>query len=159
MATKKLREVYAELEYFNKRNTLVYYRNNLTRENFIKVSEELYVLSDQRKFRSINVNVEIKVHSHRLKDIFDDKLPEGFYIKGGLNGFGIVIVIAEKEVFNPFHYKIGKLEIELKIFGSLEDIPWNDGIREKTYLKSYRMNPIYNTSVPSSFNAGSWHSK
>ena len=94
-----------------------------------------------------------------VSDIFDDKLPEGVFIKGGLNGFGIVIVVSEKNAFSPFHSLIGKLEITIVFSGSLEKIPWNDSMREKTYLKSYRMNPTYNTSIPSSFNAGSWSSK
>jgi hypothetical protein len=159
MATRKFQEVYAELEYYNKQNTLVYYRNNLTRNDFVKVKDELYVLSDQKTFRGLDAVVEIKVHSHRIKDIFDDKLPEGVFIKGGLNGFGIVIVVSEKNAFSPFHSLIGKLEISIVFSGSLEKIPWNDSMREKTYLKSYRMNPTYNTFIPSSFNAGSWRSK
>ena len=111
MATRTFQEAYAELEYYNKQNTLVYYRNNLTRNDFVKVKDELYVLSDQKTFRGLDAVVEIKVHSHRIKDIFDDKLPEGVFIKGGLNGFGIVIVVSEKNAFSPFHSLIGKLEI------------------------------------------------
>ena len=159
MATKQYREVYAELEYFNKHNTLVYYRNNLTRNNFDKLNDELFVLNDQQTFKSLNISIQIKVHSRRLKDIFDDRLPEGIYIKGGLNGFGIVLVVAEKNVSDHFHFKVGKIEISIRFSGSLETIPWNDNIREKTYLKTYRINPIHNTSIPKTFNSGLWRSK
>lgn len=156
---KKYRDVYAELEYYNNQNTLVYYRNNLTRDNFCRVNNDLYLLKDQQTFMGLKTTIEIQVHSHRLKDIFDDKLPGGIYINGGLNGFGIVLVVAENNVFNQFHKTIGKLEFKISFSGSIEKIPWNDRIREKTYLKSYRMNSNYNTSIPKAFNAGSWRSK
>ena len=156
---KKYKDVYAELEYFNNHNTLVYYRNNLSRDNFIKINNELYTFNDLQTFRGLTANIEITVHSSRLKDIFDDKIPDGIYIKGGLNGFGIVIVVAEKIAINQFHFKIGKIEINIVFSGTMEKLPWNDKTQEKTYLKTYRMNSLYNTSIPNAFNAGSWHSK
>ena len=56
MATRTFQEAYAELEYYNKQNTLVYYRNNLTRNDFVKVKDELYVLSDQKTFRGLTMH-------------------------------------------------------------------------------------------------------
>lgn len=156
---KAYNRVFAQLEYFNNHNVLVYYRNNLTRDDFTKVSDELYILKDKQEFRGLVTEIELQVHSHRLKDIFDDKLPSGIAIKGGLNGFGIVLVVAEDNVFKPHHSRKGKIEARISFSGSLEDIPWNDSLTEKTYLKSYRVNSASVTSIPSAFSAGSWRAK
>ena len=156
---KTYNKVFAQLEYFNNHNVLVYYRNNLTRDSFTKVNEELYILRDEQEFRGLITEIELKVYSRRLKDIFDDKLPSGISIKGGLNGFGIVIVVAEDNVFKPHHFRIGKIETRISFSGLLENIPWNDALTEKTYLKSYRVNSTSVTSIPSSFSAGSWRAK
>lgn len=94
MKEKTFTRVFAQLEYFNNHNVLVYYRNNLTKKDFVKINEELYVLTDQQTYNGLTVDIELKVNSRRLKDIFDDKKPAGVSIKGGLNGFGIVIVVA-----------------------------------------------------------------
>ena len=159
MKEKTFTRVFAQLEYFNNHNVLVYYRNNLTKKDFVKINEELYVLTDQQTYNGLTVDIELKVNSRRLKDIFDDKKPAGVSIKGGLNGFGIVIVVAEDNVFEPHFDKTGKIAIRVSFTGSLDKIPWNDAIREKTYLKSYRVNANIVTSTPTSFLAGSWRSK
>lgn len=156
---KTYNKVFAQLEYFNNHNVLVYYRNNLTRDDFTKANDELYILMDKQEFRGLVTEIELLVHSRRLKDIFDDKLPSGISIKGGLNGFGIVIVVAEDNVFKPHYSRMGKIETRISFRGSLEDIPWNDALTEKTYLKSYRVNSASVTSIPSAFSAGSWRAK
>ena len=156
---KKFNTVFAQLEYFNNHNVLVYYRNNFTRKDFVKVNDELYKLIDHQEFNGLIADVEIQLHSYRLKDIFDDRLPEGVSIRGGLNGFGIVIVIAENNVFQPHYSRKGRIEIRISFSGSLERIPWNDALREKTYLKSYRVNKNLVTSIPYSFSAGNWRAK
>ena len=156
---KTYNKVFAQLEYFNNHNVLVYYRNNLTRDDFTKVNDELYTLKDKQEFRGLVTEIELLVHSRRLKDIFDDKLPSGISIKGGLNGFGIVIVVAEDNVFKPHYSRIGKIETRISFRGSMEDIPWNDALTEKTYLKSYRVNSTSVTTIPSAFSAGSWRAK
>ena len=114
---------------------------------------------DKQEFRGLVTEIELLVHSRRLKDIFDDKLPSGISIKGGLNGIGIVIVVAEDNVFKPHYSCVGKIETRISFRGSLEDIPWNDALTEKTYLKSYRVNSASVTSIPSAFSAGSWRAK
>ena len=158
MKEKKFPKVFAQLEYFNKHNVLVYYRNNLTKNDFTKINDELYILTDQQVFKGLTIDIELKVFSHRLKDIFDDKKPAGVSIKGGLNGFGIVCVVAEDSVFEPHFDRVGKIEIRVLFGGSLDKIPWNDALREKTYLKSYRVNAGTVTTIPTSFLAGNWRS-
>ena len=159
MKGKLYSKVFAQLEYFNGHNVLVYYRNNLTRNDFVNKNEELYILRDKQEFNGLSADIEIQVHSHRLKDIFDDKLPSGISIKGGLNGFGIVIVVAEDNTFKTHHSRKGKIETRISFSGSLDRIPWNDALREKTYLKSYRVNSAGVTSIPTSFSSGSWRAK
>ena len=40
----------------------------------VVINDELYILTDQQVFKGLTIDIELKVFSHRLKDIFDDKL-------------------------------------------------------------------------------------
>ena len=66
---KKFNTVFAQLEYFNNHNVLVYYRNNFTRNDFVKVNDELYKLIDHQEFNGLIADVEIQLHSYRLRRI------------------------------------------------------------------------------------------
>ena len=58
---KTYNKVFVQLEYFNKHNVLVYYRNNLTRDDFTKVNDELYILKDKQEFRGLVTEIELLV--------------------------------------------------------------------------------------------------